>query len=126
MTIITATDEPNDVDVAIEQGDGRNPQYGCPVQRALQRDVERLAVVFTASWHLGAQDKVLATKGVALPADVVAFIAAFDAWAKAVRHRMLMNGEDLETAKAAAAGRPAGLQFSVELPSKPMVEPVPA
>jgi hypothetical protein len=107
----------SDVDAAIEQiAHGAKLEYSCPVQRALQAHVERVAIVFKGSWHLGGRDKEPASHGVALPVEVVAYIAAFDAWAVAVRQSLRVNGGDLEAAKE-APGRPGVLAFSAAVPS---------
>ena len=118
MTTVTATILPVDVDAAIaEIIGGAKLQFACPIQRALQDHVERVAVVFQGSWHLAGRDKEPATNGVALPAEAIAFVAVFDTWAKAVRDRFRFNGGDLEAAKEEAPGRPGGLTFSVAVPS---------
>lgn len=118
MTAIDVQVERDDVDRALEQFlAGVGLEHCCPVQHALQAHVDRPAVVFQASWHLGARDKVAATAGVALPDGAVAFIAKFDAWARTIRGRVLIGGEDFTAVKDAVAGRPGALQFSVAVPA---------
>lgn len=101
---------------------GTRIHFCSPVQRALQAQIERIAVVFRFAWHLGEQDKVKATAGVPLPEAVVAFIATFDVWAKAVHYQVRMQGDDdVDAAKAAVkTPRPKPFRFSVVLPDKPM------
>lgn len=101
---------------------GARIHFCCPVQRALQAQIERIAVVYKFAWHLGEQDRIKATAGVPLPDEAVAFIAKFDAWARSVQHQLRLQGDDdVDAAKdVVKTPRPKPFQFSVALPDKPM------
>lgn len=126
---VTASVTPEDVQEGLTRFlAGTAIQFCCPIQRALQRTTDRVAVVFRFAWHLGEQDRgkdrIPATVGEPLPEEAVVYIARFDAWAKAVRLELLRNGDD-DVDRAITAvkeRRPAALSFTVALPTRPMKE----
>lgn len=128
-TTVTADVTQADIDRALESFvSGTRIQFCCPVQRALQRTTDRVAVTYRWTWHLAQQTSgktvVLATKGVELPESAIAFIARFDTWAKAVVAALKFDpnlplGDARDVVKDPA---PRPFRFDVALPTEPIRE----